>query len=64
MGPLFDFVTSPEVDYPKGQCPDKTKELHARLVAWRAEIKAPMPAKNNAAGEPKAKGKGKKKKAA
>ena len=64
MGPHSDFVTSPKVDYPKGQYPDKTKELHAQFVAWRAEIKAPMPAKNNAAGEPKAKGKGKKKKTA
>ncbi len=39
--------------------PAKTKELHDRLVAWRAEVKAPMPTKNE--GEPKAKGKGKKK---
>ncbi|MFA6545694.1 MAG: sulfatase [Limisphaerales bacterium] len=46
--------------------PDKAKELHARLVAWRAEVKAPMPTPNKpgetASGEPKAKkGKGKKK---
>lgn len=27
--------------------PDKARELHARLVAWRAEIKAPMPEKND-----------------
>jgi arylsulfatase A-like enzyme len=26
--------------------PDKAKELHARLAAWRETIKAPMPAKN------------------
>jgi arylsulfatase A-like enzyme len=42
--------------------PEKAKELHSRLVAWRAEVKAPMPTKND--GEPpptktKAKGKGK-----
>lgn len=27
--------------------PDKTKELHGRLVAWRAEVKAPMPTKRD-----------------
>jgi arylsulfatase A-like enzyme len=26
--------------------PEKTKELHSRLIAWRQEIKAPMPTKN------------------
>ena len=37
--------------------PDKAKELHARLVAWRAEVKAPMPTKNDGeAAKPKAKG--------
>jgi arylsulfatase A-like enzyme len=42
--------------------PDKAKELHARLVAWRAEVKAPMPTKNEGdAAKPKAKGKAKKK---
>ncbi len=42
--------------------PEKAKELHARLVAWRAEVKAPMPTKNEGdAAKPKAKGKGKKK---
>ena len=43
------------------EMPTKTKELHARLIAWRAEVKAPMPTKND--GEtvkPKAKGKRKK----
>ena len=46
--------------------PAKAKELHAKLVAWRAAVNAPMPAKNaavadqSAAGEKK-KGKGKKK---
>ena len=47
--------------------PGKTKELHAKLVAWRAAVKAPMPAKNDGAarGEDaaKKKGKGKKNKA-
>ncbi|MCX6955682.1 MAG: sulfatase [Verrucomicrobia bacterium] len=45
--------------------PEKTGELHARLVAWRAAVKAPMPAKNDGAAAPdgakKKKGKGKKK---
>jgi hypothetical protein len=45
--------------------PDKAKELHARLVAWRAEVKAPMPTPNTdpkASGDAKpGKGKGKKK---
>lgn len=39
--------------------PDKTKELHARLVAWRKEVNAPMPTKNDgsaAVGTPKKKG--------
>ncbi|MBI3850017.1 MAG: sulfatase [Verrucomicrobia bacterium] len=26
--------------------PDKVRELHAKLVAWRQELKAPMPTKN------------------
>lgn len=30
--------------------PEKAKELHARLVAWREEIKAPMPARNDGQG--------------
>ena len=46
----------------------KAAELHGKLVAWRAAIKAPMPGKNTPTGEPaakkKTKGKGKKKKAA
>ena len=46
--------------------PDKTKELHARLVAWRKEVNAPMPTNNDGAAVPntakkKAKGKGKEK---
>jgi len=44
------------------QLPDKATELHERLVAWRAEVKAPMPTKNDGeARKQKAKGKGKKK---
>jgi arylsulfatase A-like enzyme len=27
--------------------PEKAKELHARLVAWRAEVKAPLPTEND-----------------
>jgi arylsulfatase A-like enzyme len=40
--------------------PDKAKELHARLVAWRKEVNAPMPTKNDgkATEKPKKKGKG------
>ncbi|MSU24901.1 MAG: DUF4976 domain-containing protein [Opitutus sp.] len=45
--------------------PDKAKELHAKLVAWRATVKAPMPTKNDGAASPEAaKKKGGKKKAA
>lgn len=44
--------------------PDKARELHARLVAWRAEVKAPMPTPNKPGATPAAltekKGKGKK----
>ena len=46
--------------------PGKTKELHAKLVAWRAAVKAPMPTKSDGAASPdsgKKKGKGKKNKA-
>ncbi len=42
--------------------PDLAKELHAKLQAWRASVKAPMPAKRDSiapASEPKGKGKGK-----
>jgi arylsulfatase A-like enzyme len=42
--------------------PAKVKELHDRLVAWRAEVNAPMPTKNEGdSAKPKAKGKRKKK---
>ncbi|HOC57970.1 MAG TPA: sulfatase [Verrucomicrobiota bacterium] len=42
--------------------PDKAKELHARLAAWREAIKAPMPTKNTEQGQPGKTRKGKKKK--
>lgn len=49
------------------EMPDKARELHDRLIAWRSEVDAPMPTKN--VGEPspskvrvKGKGKGKGKK--
>lgn len=44
--------------------PDRTKAMHARLVAWRNETKAPMPRKSgpeDALPPEKKKGKGKKK---
>ncbi len=38
--------------------PEKASELHTRLVAWRAEVNAPMPTKNGVEpSAPKAKGK-------
>ena len=40
--------------------PDKVKELHAQLLAWRKELHAPMPTKNTAGDAPKKKGGGKK----
>ncbi len=40
--------------------PDKTKELHAKLLAWREQIKAPMPTPNKA--DPTAKPPAKRKK--
>ena len=44
--------------------PDKTKELHSKMLAWRSAISAPMPTKNNnitttPPETKKAKGKGK-----
>jgi len=43
------------------EMPDKAKELHTRLVAWRTEVKAPMPTRNDgSAPAPKQKAKGKK----
>jgi len=35
-----------------GKLPDKAKELHGRLAAWRQTIKAPMPTKNTEQGQP------------
>jgi arylsulfatase A-like enzyme len=35
--------------------PEKTNELHSRLIAWRKEIKAPMPTKNVGAPAPEKK---------
>lgn len=35
-----------------GEKPDKAKELHEKLIRWRAEVKAPMPTKNDGIGEP------------
>jgi arylsulfatase A-like enzyme len=32
--------------------PDKAKELHARLLAWRSNVKAPMPTKNDGGATP------------
>ena len=46
--------------------PEKTKELHDRLIAWRTAVNAPMPTKNEPSLEKpveKGKGKGKKKQA-
>jgi len=37
------------------QMPDKAKELHAKLVAWRQAIKAPMPTPNTGDAAPAAK---------
>lgn len=46
------------------QMPDKAKELHAKLVAWRQAIKAPMPTPNRGDAAPAVKPKaGKKAKA-
>jgi arylsulfatase A-like enzyme len=41
--------------------PEKTKQLHSRLVAWRTEIQAPMPTPNQPVDEPKAAPKSRKK---
>ncbi len=43
------------------EMPEKAKELHAKMIAWREAIKAPMPTKNEkqTTAEPKKKGKGK-----
>ena len=44
--------------------PERAKALHAKLVAWREAIKAPMPTANQGGAAPaagKKKGKGRKK---
>jgi arylsulfatase A-like enzyme len=42
--------------------PAKAQELHSRLIAWRSEVQAPMPTKNDGdSAKPKVKAKGKKK---
>jgi arylsulfatase A-like enzyme len=43
------------------EMPDRAKEMHARLVAWRNDIKAPMPTKNGPDTKPVTKEKGKNK---
>lgn len=43
--------------------PEKAKELHGRLIAWRAEIEAPMPTRNEGGDPPAKKKKGKKNRA-
>lgn len=43
------------------QNPAKAKELHTRLIAWRVEVNAPMPTKNESdTAKPNAKAQGKK----
>jgi hypothetical protein len=37
--------------------PEKANDLHARLVAWRSEIRAPMPTKNDGSDPPPKKNK-------
>ena len=42
------------------ELPEKAKALHDRLIAWRADVNAPMPTKNEGeATQPKTKNKGK-----
>jgi arylsulfatase A-like enzyme len=44
------------------EMPEKAKALHDRLLAWRADVNAPMPTKNEGeASQPKAKNKGQRK---
>jgi len=42
------------------EMPDKAKELHTKLVAWRKEVNAPMPQPNTPGSEPQPAKKGKK----
>jgi hypothetical protein len=41
--------------------PDQAKELHAKMLAWRAAIKAPMPTPNQDLSVPAEKKKAKRK---
>ena len=41
--------------------PEKVKELHAKLLAWRQEVKAPMPTPNKPESTPEQKAKAKRK---
>ena len=41
--------------------PDKTKELHAKMLAWREAVKAPMPKPNKELAQPPAQKKAKRK---
>jgi len=53
---------SSRIRWPGKVKPGSLKELHARLVAWRKEVNAPMPTKNDetaTTGPPKKKGNGK-----
>jgi hypothetical protein len=42
--------------------PDKAKELHMKMLAWRESVGAKMPTPNTPTDTPKKKGKGKGKK--
>ncbi len=41
--------------------PDKAEELHRKLLAWRSDVKAPMPTPNREGAKPAKKKAGKKK---
>jgi arylsulfatase A-like enzyme len=43
------------------EMPDKAQELHARMVAWRKQVNAPLPVKNQPGATPAAAKKGKRK---
>lgn len=45
-----------------GKFPERTRELHGKMVAWRQEMHAPMPTKNTESAQPQAAGKKKKNK--
>lgn len=60
---LYDLATDigEQTNLAKSQ-PDRARDLHAKLVAWRAEISAPMPTPNDGSDRPKKKRKNKKSK--